>query len=161
MKIACYETSWLQLMGKEDDLLLIKKYFKYIYKTLKDYTVHIVQLMNCMKRQKYMTLKDELPKLVDAQYATGEEQTNISRRNEEAEPKQKQPRVVDVSGGGSKVSAVKKNIAWEPGMFRESSEIHFSSVAQSCPTLCNPMNRSTPALPIHHQLPESTQTHVY
>ena len=37
----------------------------------------------------------------------------------------------------------------------------FSSVAQSYPTLCNPMNHSTPGLPIHHQLPESTQTHVH
>ena len=37
----------------------------------------------------------------------------------------------------------------------------FSSVAQSCPTLCDPMNRSTPGLPVHHQLPEFTQTHVY
>ena len=37
----------------------------------------------------------------------------------------------------------------------------FSSVAQSCPTLCNPMNRSTPGLPVYHQLPESTQTHVH
>ena len=37
--------------------------------------------------------------------------------------------------------------------------VQFSSVAQSCPTLCDPMNRSTPGLPIHHQLPESTQTH--
>ena len=37
----------------------------------------------------------------------------------------------------------------------------FSSVAQSCPTLCDPMNCSTPGLPIHHQLPESTQTHVH
>ena len=36
----------------------------------------------------------------------------------------------------------------------------FSSVTQSCPTLCNPMNCSTPGLPIHHQLPEFTQTHV-
>ena len=35
-----------------------------------------------------------------------------------------------------------------------------SSVAQSCPTLCDPMNRSTPGLPVHHQLPEFTQTHV-
>ena len=35
------------------------------------------------------------------------------------------------------------------------------SVAQSCPTLCNPMNRSTPGLPDHHQLPEFTQTHVH
>ena len=37
----------------------------------------------------------------------------------------------------------------------------ISSVAQSCPTLCDPMNRSTPGLPVHHQLPEFTQTHVY
>ena len=36
-----------------------------------------------------------------------------------------------------------------------------SSVAQSCPTLCDPMNRSTPGLPVHHQLPEFTQTHVH
>ena len=41
------------------------------------------------------------------------------------------------------------------------SSYQFSSVAQSCPTLCNPMNRSMPSLPVHHQLPESTQTHVY
>ena len=39
--------------------------------------------------------------------------------------------------------------------------IQFSSVAQSCPTLCNPMNHSTPGLPIHHQLLEPTQTHVH
>ena len=39
--------------------------------------------------------------------------------------------------------------------------IQFSSVAQSCPTLCNPMNRSTPGLPVHHQLPEFSQTHVH
>ena len=39
--------------------------------------------------------------------------------------------------------------------------VQFSSVAQSCPTLCNPMNRSTPGLPVHHQLPEFAQTHVH
>ena len=39
--------------------------------------------------------------------------------------------------------------------------LQFSSVAQSCPTLCYPMNRSTPGLPVHHQLPEFTQTHVH
>ena len=39
--------------------------------------------------------------------------------------------------------------------------IQFSSVAQSCPTLCNPMNRSTPGLPVHQQLPEFTQTRVH
>ena len=37
----------------------------------------------------------------------------------------------------------------------------FSSVAQSCPTLCYPMNRSTPGLPVHHQLPAFTQTHIH
>ena len=41
------------------------------------------------------------------------------------------------------------------------SSIQFSSVAQSCPTLCDPMNRSTPGLPVHHQLPEFMQTHVH
>ena len=41
------------------------------------------------------------------------------------------------------------------------TSVQFSSVAQSCPTLCNPMNCSMPGLPVHHQLPESTQTHVH
>ena len=41
------------------------------------------------------------------------------------------------------------------------SSVQFSSVAQSCPTLCNPMNCSTPSLPVHHQLPEFTQTHAH
>ena len=41
------------------------------------------------------------------------------------------------------------------------SSVQFSSVAQSCPTLCDPMNRSTPGLPVHHQLLEFTQTHVH
>ena len=40
-------------------------------------------------------------------------------------------------------------------------KVQFSSVAQSCPILCNPMYRSTPSLPVHHQLPELTQTHVH
>ena len=39
--------------------------------------------------------------------------------------------------------------------------VQFSSVDQSCPALCNPMNRSTAGLPVHHQLPEFTQTHVH
>ena len=41
------------------------------------------------------------------------------------------------------------------------SSVQFSSVAQSCLTLCDPINRSTPGLPVHHQLPEFTQTHVH
>ena len=39
--------------------------------------------------------------------------------------------------------------------------VQFSSVTQSCPTLCDPMDHSTPGLPVHHQFPESTQTHVH
>ena len=39
--------------------------------------------------------------------------------------------------------------------------VQFSSVAQSCPTLCDPMNRSMPGLAVHHQLPKFTQTHVH
>ena len=59
--------------------------------------------MNSMKRQKYRTLKDELPRWVGAQYATGDQWRNNSRQNEEMEPKQKQLPVVDVTGDGSKV----------------------------------------------------------
>ena len=59
--------------------------------------------INSMKRQKDRTLKDELPRLVGAQYATGDQWRNDSRKNEETEAKQKQHRVVDVTGDGSKV----------------------------------------------------------
>ena len=59
--------------------------------------------MKSMKRQKDRTLKDELPRSVGAQYATGEECRNNSRKDEEMEPKQKQHPAVDVTGDGSKV----------------------------------------------------------
>ena len=59
--------------------------------------------MDSMKRQKDRTLKDELPRLVGAQYVTGEERKNTSRRNDKAEPKQKQCPFVDVSDGENKV----------------------------------------------------------
>ena len=52
--------------------------------------------MNSVKRQKEMMLKDESPRLVGVQYATGEEQRNRSKRDEESEPKQKQNPAVDV-----------------------------------------------------------------
>ena len=58
---------------------------------------------NSMKRQKYRTLKDELPRVVGAIYATGGQGRNNSRKNENTEPKQKQHTVVDVTGDGSKV----------------------------------------------------------
>ena len=58
--------------------------------------------MNSMKRQKDRTLKDELPNLVGAQIATGDQWSNNSRKDEETEPKQQHP-VVDMTGDGSKV----------------------------------------------------------
>ena len=67
--------------------------------------------MKSMKRQKDMTLKDELPKSVGAQYATGEEWRNDSRKNEETQPRQKQHPVVDVTGDGIKSDAVDSNVA--------------------------------------------------
>ena len=59
--------------------------------------------MNTMKRQKDRTLKDELSRSVGAQYATGDQQRNNSRKNEGMEPKQKQHPAVDVTGDRSKV----------------------------------------------------------
>ena len=59
--------------------------------------------MNSMKRQKDRTLKDELPRLVGVQYATGDQWRNNSRKNEEREPELKQHPVVDMTGDGSKV----------------------------------------------------------
>ena len=64
--------------------------------------------MNSMKSQKDRTLKDELPRSVGAQYATGYQWRNNSRKNEEMEPKQKQNLFVDVTGDRSKVCCCKE-----------------------------------------------------
>ena len=66
---------------------------------------------NSMKWQKDKTLKDELPRSVGAQYTTGDQWRNNSRKNEGMEPKQKEYPAVDVTGDRSKVDAVKSNIA--------------------------------------------------
>ena len=203
--------------------------------------------MNSIKRQKDRTLKEELPRLVGAQYAPADQWRNNSRKNEEMEPKQKQHPVVDVTGDGSKVRCCKEQycigtwnvrsmnqgklevvkqetarvsinilgiseLRWTwMGEFNSDDHyiyscgqeslgrnrvaiivnkrvwnavlgcnikndrmnsvyfqgksfnitVQFSSVDQSCPTLCDPMNRSMPGFPVHHQLPEFTQTHVH
>ena len=67
--------------------------------------------VNSMKRQKDRILKEELPRSVGAQYATGDQWRTNSRKTEETEPKQKQHPVVDVTGDGSKSDAVKSNTA--------------------------------------------------
>ena len=52
-------------------------------------------------------------------------------------------------------------VVWKTFLFIQSRSFQFSSVAQLCPILCDPMNCNTPGLPVYHQLPESTQTHVH
>ena len=52
-------------------------------------------------------------------------------------------------------------LGWIAWTSLQSSSVQFSSVAQTCPTLCDPMNCSMPGLPVHHQLPEFTQIHVH
>ena len=59
---------------------------------------------------------------------------------------------------GSSISSFLRNLHT---VLHSGCSVQFSSVAQSCPTLCDPMNRSTPGLPVHYQLPEFTQTHVH
>ena len=58
---------------------------------------------------------------------------------------------------GSSCTQVSSVVSWQS----DSLSLQFSSVAQSCLTLCNPMNHSMPGLPVHHQLLESTQNHVH
>ena len=67
--------------------------------------------MNSMKRQNDRILKEELPRSVGAQYATGDQWRNNSRKNEEMEPKQKQHPVLGMTGNRSKVQCYKSNIA--------------------------------------------------
>ena len=69
--------------------------------------------MNSMRRQKDRTLKDELPRSVGTQYATGDQWRNNSRKNEETEPKQKQHPVVDVTGDTGKVRCCKEQYCIE------------------------------------------------
>ena len=93
--------------------------------------------MNSMKKQKDRTLK-ELPRLVGAQYATGDQWRNNSRKIEEMEPKQKQYPVVDVTGDGSKIWCCKGNIAsvqFYGSFVSESLRPHESQHARSpCPS---------------------------
>ena len=66
--------------------------------------------MDRMKRQKDRTLKDELPRSVGAQYTTGDQWRNSSRKNEEMAPKQNQHPAVDVTDDGSKVQCCKEHL---------------------------------------------------
>ena len=86
--------------------------------------------MNSIKRQKDRTLKDELPRLVDSQYATGYQWRNNSRKNEEMEPKQKQHSVVDVTGHGSEVQCCKEQYCIGTWNFRSMNQGKLEVVKQ-------------------------------
>ena len=86
--------------------------------------------MNSMKRQKYRTLKDELPKLVGAQYATGDQWRNNSRKNEEKEPKQKQHPVVDGTDDRSKVRCCKEQYCIGTWNVRSMNQVKLDVVKQ-------------------------------
>ena len=66
------------------------------------------------------------------------------------------------TGMDFRLTKILKNLKWQVDEYSAYFiSVQFSTFAQSCPTLCDPMNGSTPVLPIHHQLPEFTQTHVH
>ena len=78
--------------------------------------------MNSMKRQKDRTLKDELSRSVSAQYATGDQWRNNSRKNEQREPKQKQYPAVDMTGDRSKVQCCKEQYCIGTGNVRSMNQ---------------------------------------
>ena len=86
--------------------------------------------MNSMKRQKDRTLKDELPRSVGAQYATGDQWRNNSRNNEGMEPKQKQHPVVDGNGLRSKVRCCKEQYCRGTWNVRSMTQIILEVVKQ-------------------------------
>ena len=86
--------------------------------------------MNSTKRQKDRILKDELPRSVGAQYATGDQGRNNSRKNEEMEAKQKQHRVVDVTGDGSRVRCCKEQYCIETWNVRSMNQGKLEVVKQ-------------------------------
>ena len=86
--------------------------------------------MNSMKRQKDMTPKDDIPRPVGAQYATGDEQRNSSRSNEEAEPKRKLLPAVDMSSGESKAKCCKDQYCIETWNARSMNQGKLDVVKQ-------------------------------
>ena len=108
--------------------------------------------MNSMKRQKYVTLKDEPPRSVGLQYTTGEEQRNSSRRNEAilAQPKWKKCPAVDVSGGESKVRCCKEQYCthgFDPWVQKIPRRGNGNPLQY--PRLENPMNREAWGVTVH------------
>ena len=86
--------------------------------------------MNSMKRQKDRTLKDKFPRSGGAQYVTGDQWKNNSRKNEEMDPKQKQHVVVDVTGDGSKVQRCKEQYCIRTWNVRSMNQCKLKVVKQ-------------------------------
>ena len=86
--------------------------------------------MNSLKKQKDRTLEDELPRLVSAKYATGDQWRNNSRKNEETEPKQKQHPGMDITVDGSKVRCCKKQYCIGSWKFRSMNQGKLEVVHQ-------------------------------
>ena len=86
--------------------------------------------MNSMKRQNDRILKEELTRSVGAQYATGDQWRNNSRKNEETEPKQNQCAMVDVAGDGSKVQCCKQQYGIGTCNVRSTNHGKFKEVKQ-------------------------------
>ena len=91
---------------------------------------YLKNTMKNMKMQKDRTLKDELPRSVSAQYATGYQWRNYSRKNKETEPKQKQHPVVDMSEDGSKVQCCKEQYCIETWNVRSMNQGKLEVVKQ-------------------------------
>ena len=87
--------------------------------------------------------------------SVGKQTTNVSRWNVHPHVKNK---IVPYLTPYTKINSISINALI---IDTKTRNLQIRSVAQSCPTLCDPMNRSTPGLPDHHQLPEFTQTHVH
>ena len=95
--------------------------------------------MNSKKKQKVRTLKDELPRLAGAQYATGDQGRNNSRKNEETEPKQTQHPVEDMTGDRSKVQCCKEQYRIGTWNFRSMKHGKLEVVKQEITVGKNPL----------------------
>ena len=113
--------------------------------------------MNSMKRRKDRRLKDELLRSVGAQHAAA------AAKSLQLCPTPCDP--IDGSPPGSPIPGIlqARVLEWVAIAFstQYATGDQFSSITQSCLNLCDPMNHSTPVLPVHHQLPELTQTHIH
>ena len=118
---AMHET-WVQLLDWEDPL----EEGMAIHSSILAWRIP----MDSMKRQKDRTLKDELPRSVGAQYATGDKWRNNSRENKGMEPKQKQHPVVDVTGDGGKVQCCKEQYCIETYNVRSMNQSTLEVVKQ-------------------------------